>query len=132
MNIIFHEIFQTTRQFTNSLNAVLKEFGLYNSQWTILYTIHHHHSMTLTEIWKYLNVEAPTVTRTVTRLEQLGWLVHHDGVDRRSKIVKLSEEGLRKYPEVEAAVMKFENSFAKDLSDEEQQMFLSLLRKLKG
>ena len=132
MNIIFHEIFQTTRQFTNNLNTVLKDFGLYNSQWSILFTVHQHKKMTLTEIWKYLNVEAPTVTRTVTRLEQLGWLVRHDGEDSRSKIVTLSEEGLKKYPAVESAVIQFENSSAKGLTIEEQQMFLSLLRKLKG
>lgn len=132
MNIIFHEIFQTTRKFTNSLNDVLKDYGLYNSQWTILYTVYLHKAMTLTEIWKYLNVEAPTVTRTVSRLEQLGWLVRHEGEDRRSRIITLSEQGLEKYPAVEAAVMQFENSFAKDLSTEEQQMFLSLLQKLKG
>ncbi|MGG0654916.1 MarR family winged helix-turn-helix transcriptional regulator [Rummeliibacillus pycnus] len=132
MNIIFHEIFQTTRKFTNSLNDVLKDYGLYNSQWTILYTVYRHKTMTLTEIWKYLNVEAPTVTRTVSRLEQLGWLVRQEGEDRRSRIITLSEQGLEKYPAVEAAVMQFENSLAKDLSTEEQQMFLSLLQKLKG
>ena len=33
-----------------------------------------HKEMTLTQIWKYLNVEAPTITRTVNRLAELGWI----------------------------------------------------------
>ncbi len=30
--------------------------------------------MTQKEIWSYLNVEAPTVTRTIKRLEENGWI----------------------------------------------------------
>ncbi|UZM96996.1 MarR family transcriptional regulator [Lysinibacillus sp. MHQ-1] len=41
--------------------------------------------MTLTQIWKYLNVEAPSITRAITRLETLGWVERLDGEDKREK-----------------------------------------------
>ena len=74
MNPLFHEIFQKTRLLSKELNLVLKEYDLFASQWTVLYCVHQHEEMILTNIWRYLNVEAPTITRTVSRLEELGWL----------------------------------------------------------
>ena len=37
--------------------------------------------MTQKEIWQYLNVEAPTVTRTIVRLEESGWINRREGTD---------------------------------------------------
>ena len=85
--------------------------------------------MTLTQIWKYLNVEAPTITRTVNRWKSLGWLTTHEGKDRREKIVRLSEEANCKFPEIEASIIRFENEFLKGLSDEEQVTVESLAEK---
>ncbi|MGE7834928.1 MarR family winged helix-turn-helix transcriptional regulator [Viridibacillus arvi] len=132
MNPLFHEIFQTTRDITNKLNSCLKEHDLYSSQWTILYTINKNGPMSLTDIWKYLKVEAPTVTRTVARLEQLDWIVRTEGEDRREKIVSFSEEGNKKFPAVLASVLQFEEGLIETFNDEEQQQLLELICKLKG
>src|SRR5690606_5851570 len=98
---LFHALFQKTRLLSKELNAVLKEHDLFASQWTVLYCIYEHGNMSLTEIWKYLNVEAPTVTRTVNRLAELGWLTIEEGKDRRERIVKLSEQAVASFPEIE-------------------------------
>ena len=130
MNPLFHEVFQKTRQLSKELNLVLKEYDLFAAQWTVLYCIHRHDEMTMTHIWKYLNVEAPTITRTVNRLEELGWLAVQAGQDRREKIVRLTAEATAKFPAIEASVIQFENRFLQGLSDEEQALLMALLRKL--
>ena len=130
MNPLFHDIFQKTRLLSKELNLVLKKYDLFAAQWTVLYCIHQHGEMTLTQIWKYLNVEAPTITRTVNRLEKLGWLMTHEGKDRREKIVRLSEETIAKFPEIEASIIRFENEFLKGLLDEEQVQLIALLNKI--
>lgn len=130
MNPLFHEVFQKTRLLSKELNLVLKEYDLFASQWTVLYCVHRHEEMILTNIWRYLNVEAPTVTRTVSRLEELGWLTTYEGKDRREKIVRLSKEAVAKFPVIEASIIQFENEFLKDLSSEEQSMLMGLLKKL--
>ena len=130
MNPLFHDIFQKTRLLSKELNLVLKNYDLFAAQWTVLYCIHQHGEMTLTQIWKYLNVEAPTITRTVNRLEKLGWLTTHEGKDRREKIVRLSEETIAKFPEIEASIIRFENEFLKGLLDEEQVQLIALLNKI--
>ena len=75
-------------------------------------------------------MEAPTVTRTVSRLEELGWLKTYEGKDRREKIVRLSEEAVAKFPVIEASIIQFENEFLKGLSSEEQAILMGLLKKL--
>ncbi|MEK5037816.1 MarR family winged helix-turn-helix transcriptional regulator [Sporosarcina sp. FSL K6-3457] len=130
MNPLFHDIFQKTRLLSKELNLVLKKYDLFAAQWTVLYCVHLQDDMTLTDICKYLNVEAPTVTRTVNRLETLGWLTTQEGQDRREKIVRLSEEAIVKFPEIKASIIQFENEFLQGLSNDEQALLRELLRKM--
>ena len=130
MNPLFHELFQKNRFLSKELNQVLKEHNLFASQWTVLYCIYQHGDMTLTEIWKYLNVEAPTITRTTNRLVELGWLTIEEGIDRRERIVQLSKKALTVLPEVETAIIRFETRFLERLTKDEQAQLISLLRKM--
>ncbi len=43
--------------------------------------------MTQTDIWKYVNVEAPIVTRTIAKMEENGSIVHQQGEDKRERII---------------------------------------------
>ena len=88
--------------------------------------------MTLTAIWKYLDVETPTVTRTVARLETLGLVERKEGTDRREKIVHLTDEALALMPKVEASVLEFEAAMTVNLTEEEAVQLEHLLGKMKG
>ncbi|QDQ02324.1 MarR family transcriptional regulator [Lysinibacillus fusiformis] len=132
MNPIFHALFQKSRFLTNCLNEVLKQHNLYSSQWTILYCLQKHGAMTLTQIWKYLNVEAPSVTRAISRLEDLGWVQRVDGEDKREKIVTLSAMAVEQLPEITATILAFEAEMVGSLTVEEQEQFMNLLQKMKG
>lgn len=132
MNPFFHIYFQQYRFLINHLNEALKEHGLYSSQWTILFLLKKEGPMTLTAIWKYLNVEAPTITRTVSRLETLGLVRREEGADRREKIVHLTEAALLLMPQVEDTVLKFEAEMTKNLTEEETAQLIHLLEKMKG
>ncbi|MFF2754594.1 MarR family winged helix-turn-helix transcriptional regulator [Psychrobacillus sp. NPDC058041] len=131
MNPLFHELFQKTRFLTNEINQYLKKHDLYASQWTVLYCIQKHKQMSLTQIWKYLNVEAPTITRTVYRLVELGWIDIHPGKDRREKIVQLSEKALQDFPKIKASILEFEDRIASNLTSEEETLLIDLLQKIK-
>lgn len=86
--------------------------------------------MTQTEIWQYMNVEAPTVTRTLTKLEQSGWIVRLQGKDKRERIVQLSEEAERIVPEIEKRILEVESELVSSLSEEEQEELIRLLKKI--
>lgn len=132
MNLFFHNLLQKTREFTTGANQVLKKHDLFSGQWAVLFTIEKNKVMTLTEIWKYLNVEAPTTTRTVNRLLELGLLQQELGDDRRSKKVSLTPAGIQKYQEVKKTIDEYEHNFARNLTEEEMNQFSELLKKMKG
>ena len=131
MNPLIHELFQKSRFLSQEVNNTLKKYNLFASQWSVLYCIQRHKEMTLTQIWKYLNVEAPTITRTVNRLAELGWIEICSGKDKREKIVKLSEQALQQFPAIKAAMMEFEDRMVDRLSDDEEAQMLELLQKIK-
>jgi|SRR5699024_817689 len=131
MNPLIHEIFQKYRLLNKELNQTLNEHQLFTSQWTVLFCIYQHGEMTLTDIWKYLNVEAPTTTRTVKRLEELGWLEIVTGKDRREKIVRLSKKASDRLPEIKESIVRFENEAVNNLTDEEQACLMKLLKKIR-
>ena len=129
-NPLIHELFQKTRFLSYESNKTLKDYSLYSSQWSVLNCVYKHTEMTLTQIWKYLNVEAPTITRTVNRLATLGWLDIKTGKDRREKIVRLSTKALQEFPAIESSMNAFENEMLSALSKEEQELFMGLLKKI--
>ena len=128
--LLFHEIHQKSRLSVKEVNEALKEFKLYSSQWSILFCLEQFGSMTQKEIWQYLNVEAPTVTRTLMRLEESGWVVRKEGVDKRERIVQLSEHATEVVPEIEKRIQEVEENLVSSLSEEEQKLLIELLRKI--
>ena len=128
--LLFHEIHQKSRLSIKEVNEALKEFELYSSQWSILFCLKQFGPMTQKEIWQYMNVEAPTVTRTLVRLEGSGWLFRREGKDKRERIVQLSSFAEQKVPEIENRIRQAEEDLLSKLSDEEQDQLIGLLKKI--
>lgn len=128
---VIHELHQTVRYVTKKANERLKPHGLYQSQWAILYSLKRFGPMTQTDLWRYLNVEAPTVTRTLSRLEEKGWVIRKQGTDKRERIVYLTEKAIEKLPAVEESIRTHEEEMLMALSDEEQEQLLTLLKRVR-
>lgn len=127
---LFHLLNQRTRLLAKETNQILNEYGLYISQWSVLFCINRFGPMSQTDIWKYLNVEAPTVTRTLARLEESGWIVRKLGKDKRERIIELTEQTKAIFPEIKRAVVQVEDKLLADLSKEEQRQLQVLLSKI--
>lgn len=67
----FHKLILLYRPFENRLNEQLNKHQLHRAQWTVLYYLYNNGSATNVEISHYQGVEKPTITRTVSRLEEL-------------------------------------------------------------
>src|SRR5690606_14400077 len=91
------------------VNEVLKEYELYSAQWSILFCLKQFGPMTQKEIWQYLNVEAPTVTRTLSKLEESGWAERNEGADKRQRIVRLTAKAESRVAEIEERVTMLED-----------------------
>ncbi|AOC92734.1 MarR family winged helix-turn-helix transcriptional regulator [Bacillus amyloliquefaciens] len=124
---LIHQINQCSRLITKKANERLEPFGLYSSQWSILYCLKTIGPMTQKEIWSYLNVEAPTVTRTIKRLEENGWIQREKGEDKREKLVVLTKEAELKYDSINQEMLKFEEDMLADFQDGDKEAFSEFL-----
>ncbi|RFU62532.1 MarR family winged helix-turn-helix transcriptional regulator [Peribacillus glennii] len=120
------------RPFENRLNLELSKHNLYRAQWSILYYLANYGSATLVEISNYLGVEKPTVTRTVTRLEELGYVEHVPGKDRREKRMQLTEPGSKIYQDVRVTIDQFEQDILKGISEEEQLQAIRIMKEIRN
>lgn len=126
----FHQFFQVNRQLSKNINECLTPLGLYSAQWTIIYYLKHHGSSTQAEICKYLNVEAPTMTRTVSRLEKKGLIERTRGKDKREKRLQLTDDALSQFQLWKEHIERFEACVLKGISVREQKLMMTLLQKM--
>lgn len=82
------------------------------------------------DIWTYLNVEAPTITRTVTRLEANGWVKRVQGKDKRENLIVMTDDAKTKFKEIKQTMEQFEEECLSDFTYEEKQLLHKLLHKL--
>ena len=128
--LVFHELNQKARLSNKDLNEALKAYDLYSAQWSILYTLKRFGIMTQTEIWQYLHVEAPTVTRTLVRLEERKLIIRKEGKDKRERIVHLTEEAQILIPKIEERIAQVEKQLLMALSMDEVDQLTQLLKKI--
>ena len=135
-NEFFHHYLQVSRTFTKKLNEQLSKIDLYHSQWSVIYYLHTAETATLVEISNYFDVEKPTITRTVNRLEDIGLIEQIPGKDKRERRIQLTDSGIQKYIEGQQIVDEFEQNIMKDIPESNRentrQTLLQLLKNLKG
>ena len=131
-NGFFHHNLQFSRSFTKKLNEQLAKVNLFHSQWLIIYYLNQYGCSTLVEISNYLDVEKPTVTRTVNRLEERKLIEQIPGKDKRERRIQLTESGERTYQEAKKAVEEFELQLMSGLAEEDREDNVTNFAFLKG
>lgn len=127
---VFHRLQQKSRYVTKLINTGLKDHGLFMSQWSILFCLGKFGPMTQTEIWSYLNVEAPTTTRTLERLEKSGWIIRNQGTDKRERIIELSDDAKATFSTIIERVEIIEKELLQGFSEAEKAQLYQLLGKI--
>lgn len=125
-----HNVNQLARSFTKKLNEKISPLGLYSSQWGIALYLHEKGQCTQIELCKYLGVEAPTITRTLARMEEMGLVIRTEGKDKREKNIKLTEKANEQFPKWYEAAISVELESITNISEEEVEIFNKVLEKM--
>ena len=125
-----HLLNLASRQISKSFNERMAPSGLYAAQWTVIRYILKNGPSTQIAMSSYLGVEAPTMTRTINRLEKAGLIVRKEGKDRREKIINLTDLALSKIPNWEAEIDQFEAPLFESLTDSEVSIANKVLEKI--
>lgn len=126
-NEFFHHYLQVSRMFTKKLNERLSTIDMYHSQWSVMFYLNRSGTATLVEISKYYDVEKPTITRTVNRLEELGLIEQIPGKDKRERRIQLTDAGVQKYKEGQEIVDDFERNVMKNIPDNDREKTREIL-----
>ncbi|MFD6442049.1 MarR family winged helix-turn-helix transcriptional regulator [Peribacillus sp. NPDC060186] len=128
----FQELLLLYRPFENNLNIQLNKHNLHRAQWSILHYLSNYGSATLVELANYQSVEKPTITRTITRLEELGYVEHVPSKDRREKRMQLTELGTKIYSEVRVTIDQYEQDILTGISEEEQLAAIRIMSEIRN
>ncbi|MEH6938450.1 MarR family transcriptional regulator [Bacillus sp. JJ664] len=132
----FFSLNQVTRQFSKSFNENLVPTGLYLAQWSVIRYINLHGACTQRTICSNLNIEPPTLTRTLCRMENLDLIVRIEGSDKREKMIHLTDKACNQIDDWQEKIISFENEVIKDISDEEleiaHQVFQKMMNNMKA
>lgn len=127
---LVHQIYQTTRVISKSLNLELTCCGLFSSEWTIIKVIKKHGSMTQVSLADFLNIEPAAISKSLAKLEKKEIIERRFGQDRREKYILLTKGAIEKYDEYTEIVAKHRQEILKGVNLEEQKLLIMLLSKI--
>ncbi len=130
MEGFFQRYLSLYRTLITRLNELLSTYELSYSLWQVIFYIKNNGPSTLVDISNQYNVEKPTITRRVHRLEELQMVKQIPGKDRREKVIQLTEIGEQIYRECRTKITTLEISVMKGIAEEEQKIAFHILPKI--
>ncbi|WP_019119089.1 MarR family winged helix-turn-helix transcriptional regulator [Brevibacillus massiliensis] len=130
MVVYGHKINQAARVFSKQLNERLSPLGLYSAQWGVILRLSEHGACTQTELSDYLCVEPPTMTRTLARMAESGWIVRETGADRRERKVCLTKAASEKFRSWQQASDELEAKALQNIDEQELAVFNRVIEQM--
>jgi len=118
------------RSLITLLNELLSKYELTYSLWQVILYIKNNGPSTLVDIANEYDVEKPTITRRVYRLEEYQFVRQITSQDRREKIIELTELGEDVYKECRKKITDLEMRIMEGIAKEEQEVIFELLPKI--
>jgi len=126
-------IVQAARSIRTVLSRNLLSSGLYAGQDGVMLALAEGGGMTAGSLAARLGVKAPTMTRTIGRLEAQGFVERRpDTTDGRLTVVDLTKTGRDSLEKIAQACDLSERQALEGLSDKEVRTLLKLLRTVDG
>lgn len=118
---LIHQLYQTMRLFSKTLNQKIAATGIYGSEWTILNLIHHRQDCAQTALSQYLGVEPAAISKTLTKMEKKGLITRVSHPNARGKFIELTEKGAQAHRDLSTAVAEHRRKALQDLPPEALQ-----------
>jgi DNA-binding MarR family transcriptional regulator len=115
------------------LNAALKGFGLRVPEWRILAALYARRQCTMSALAELASIDRTTLTRTVDRMQEAGWLSRAaDGDDMRITRLALTAGGERLFVRVWPTVERLNDAAVAGLSAAMVERLRGMLAQMKS
>ena len=119
---------QTSRVFSDAYSEL---YGLNRTQWRVLFNIGQFGPLTAREISERTNLEKSRVSRSVVRLEEMGWVLRAaDPEDRRRLGLTLTREGRAAFDDLRGLAQEFQARLSQSMGAAELASLVEALRKV--
>ncbi|HSG31748.1 MAG TPA: MarR family transcriptional regulator [Thermodesulfobacteriota bacterium] len=85
---------KATRIIQNRFDQAFKPVGLEGTQYTVLAHIFVHGPISLSKVAELMHVDRTTLARNLAPLERKDFIKIKPGIDRRSKIISITDKGM--------------------------------------
>lgn len=124
----FHHVAGLLR---NDFAALFADLSLQPTQCKIFFLVAHHCCLTPISLAKRLNLTRATVTEHLNYLEKQGYIIKEDNaLDKRSKVIALTEKGQRLTKTINQRLKDYEQEFSELFNDEEKNQIKHLTEKI--
>lgn len=127
---LFDSYRELYRPYVNAVNVRLAKYNLYTTQWSVLRLINYLNSCTSAEIAKEMRVEKPSITPTIKKLIELGFVEVTQGEDKREKYVCLSQKGNEVYISIHQELATFLNELTEGINEEDLKTTRDVLNQI--
>lgn len=131
MQGFFQRFLMLYRPLISKLNELLYDYDLSYSLWQVIFYVKNNGPSTLVDISAHYNVEKPTITRNVQRLQQKQLVEVIPGKDKREKIIRLTLLGEETYMTCREKITELEYKIMMDITKEEQKAAFDVLPKIR-
>ena len=131
MQGFFQRFLMLYRPLISKLNELLYDYDLSYSLWQVIFYVKNNGPSTLVDISAHYNVEKPTITRNVQRLQQKQLVEVIPGKDKREKIIRLTLLGEETYKTCREKITELEYKVMMDITKEEQKAAFDVLPKIR-
>jgi DNA-binding MarR family transcriptional regulator len=131
MQGFFQRYFLVHRPLISKLNELLGEHGLSYSLWQVILYVKNNGPSTLVDVSNYYNIEKPTTTRNVHRLEEKLILEVIPSKDKREKTIQLTAFGEEVYLICRQKITELEYSVMEGIPEDEQNSAFQILPKIR-
>ncbi len=130
---INHLFVQTCKAHRTRTSELLSKFGVHVGQEMILGALWQGDGLTMSELAERLEVQPPTISRMVQRMENSGLVERRScGKDQRVSFVHVTEKGKALQGRVEEVWSALERQLTYGMTDGERTSFQELLVKVKA
>lgn len=120
---------RASRHVVRAQDEALKVFGFSMGHIAVLHALESGNMLTLTDLAKRANVELPSMTQMIARMERDGLVQRvRNPTDGRSVMISLTELSLSRLPMAKAALIEVENAVTGSFDDAERAEFQRLLK----
>ncbi|WP_239386096.1 MarR family winged helix-turn-helix transcriptional regulator [Megamonas hypermegale] len=128
---LVHQLYQTTRAMSKSINRALDSTNIYGSEWIILKTIRTQGTMTQTVLANCLNIEPAAISKTLRQLEKKHLITRQSGTDKREKYIYLTPLALEQYDTWHQIIKQNSKRVFEAVNENEQATLMKLLGKIR-